>query len=245
MLRPTLSACFALVFVPSLAYAQNIGVAPVQAPPAQVAAPAPAPNAQPDRPAEDPATKSDATGFGFGISLGAMIPGGEVADHVKMSDFYGVQSSLSLTVQGYFHKNFGIVGGVRASFDASGGELCASQCRGYSFQIPILVEAAFKNRKEGFYVNAGFALATRYNVAGGGGITLTARNDGPELKLGMGYRFVLNDSRKNALSIFAGLDRGEFNYLEYSLPGDPVRSGPISHTSAHMTGELGASISFF
>jgi hypothetical protein len=248
MLRPALSTSFALVLVPSLAHAQNVGVAPVQAPPAQTTAPAPTsgPAAQPDRTPEAAHAKSDLTGFAFGLGFDVLIPGGAIASGVDMGDFFGVQSGASLMLQGYAHKNFGLLFGVRASFDSTGGDLCNNECKGYSFQVPVLVEAAFKNRKEGFYLNAGAGFATRYAVSGGG-VMLTARNDGPELKLGLGYRLVFNDARNVGLSFFGGLDHGAFNYLEISGGGNGTTSGAIasSRTAAHNTFELGAQVSWY
>ena len=96
---------------------------------------------------------------------------------------------------------------------------------------------------EGFYGNIGMGLLTRYAVAGGG-VSLTARNDGPELKLGIGYRFLMSDTRKTSVSIFAGIDRGEFSDYDLSS-GSGSSSGSIARRESHTVGEIGATVSFF
>jgi hypothetical protein len=243
------------LLVPAAAHAQGVGVAPAPpaAPPDTATPPHLAPVAAPATPAAgtarpeaatqtDPA-KPDATGAGIALSIGALLPAGEIASGVDMNDFYGVQPAATFLVQGYVHKNFGLAGGLRASYAGSGGKKCPT-CTGYSFQVPVLAELAFMDRKVGPYVQLGMGFGTRFNVAGSG-VTMTSRNDGVEFKFGIGYRFLPGASRRVGFTLFANLDRGEMTSLDVSLPGEGLSELTITRRSSHFTGELGLGVSFF
>jgi hypothetical protein len=102
--------------------------------------------------------------------------------------------------------------------------------------VPEPQGGALSEHRDGF--------ATRYNVAGAG-FTFLARNDAPELKVGLGYRLPFTAARKTGFVLFGGIDYGSITNITFSTPGNPLREGAVSSRTSHFAGEITLGVSLF
>ena len=197
------------------------------APAPATAAPAAAPAK--DAPAAAPASSvppSAGPGFVMVIGSGASFMGGQIAKDLPIA---AGLVSFDLKLGGYITPHFGLMAGVQAGYGAL-FDGCSGTCvNAVHYQLPIVAEYAFKDRRRGAYIEGGIGILSTYLASTG-----DSSDDPPEtlevsspvdFKLGVGYRLPSAASpgktATSALDLRLGVDLGQFKKLEYgSIAGD-------------------------
>lgn len=180
-------------------------------------------------------------GFVLTIGSGASFLGGQAAQGV---DVAGGQMTFELRMGAYFTRHVGIVAGAQGGYGflAKG---CSSHCENaVSYQFPLLVQFAPRDRQRGVYFEAGFAALPTYLASTdgkGGGSPETLSLSAPiDWKLGVGFRVPRKDSNKGAFDVRLGIDLGKFDHVESrTVNGDAV--GDIAPNKMAMHFALGLS----
>jgi len=145
----------------------------------------------------------------------------------------GPGMAFDLRVGAYATPHLGIVAGFRGSYGHKMGG-CGEGCaKGYSLQVPIMLQFAQKDRARGLYGELGLGFATTY---GGSGDGYTYSVSSPvELKLGMGYRLSgANDTRSSlTLDLNFGMDIGKVDKAKLTT-GAARYEGSVDNASTHL-----------
>lgn len=210
---------------------------PVSAAPAPVvAAPEPAVKDVPATAAEETEMPAG-TGFVVGMSSGPTVLAGQIAEGLAVG---GVLATFNLRLGGYVTPHVGILAGLQGGYGAL-LDGCSGLCdKAFSYQIPVVVQYAFRDRRRGAYVDAGLAFVSTYSASTNkpGAAEKIEMSSPVDIKLGAGYRFGLknttNKAEAQALDLRFGLDFGKFKKLSYqttvgSVEGDIVDARQASH----------------
>ena len=152
--------------------------------------------------------------------------------------------TFDLKLGGYVTPHLGIMGGLQAGV-GSMWEGCVDTCANAGhFQIPVVVQYAFKDRSQGAYVEGGLALLSTY-VASTDSKTQSdlppeklALSSPFDLKLGVGYRIPVSTAKDkpstSAFDIRLGADVGQFRTVAYeniagSVEGDIASDRQATH----------------
>ncbi len=196
-------------------------------------------------------TAADGRGVVFDAGVTGVIPAGRAFGDKGLGFAPGL--ALGLDFGFYPTRHFGVTIGGRVSehrvtgwcTDKIGND---ADCGGFTFQAPVMLQYAFKSRKEGFYLQAGVGLFTRYFVVADNG-TFSFGNDFLEGKAGLGYRIRQNalletgKASGRSLDLFAMADVGRFDQVSAHLDGLSA-SGAIDEPALHCTFQVGAKIHF-
>lgn len=192
--------------------------------------------------------ESEARGFVLDFSAGLVVPSGSYVSGLDAASF-GVGVAHSLTVGAYTTPHFGVVGGLRFSYKHQGFSDCDANndCSGFTYQFPVLAQYAFRNRKEGPYLQGGLAFASTYSITSQvGGLTFSSPFD---YKLGVGYRisqaaFIEGPNRpsRNSLDIYANLDFGQFSHIKSTVIGAKFDGDVGADQQTHYMVEVGVAI---
>lgn len=139
----------------------------------------------------------------------------------------------------YVTKHIGFVGGFRGSFAHKVSGCAADSCKGYSLQVPLMVQLA-ATRARGAYGEAGVGLFTKYAMSAG---DVSAKVSSPvELKLGGGYRIGGSGSslldRALAADLNLGVDIGRMTGADVQV-GSRSASASIDHPTIHVVVAFG------
>lgn len=198
--------------------------------------------AQANRPAHSP--EAGLRGVSFGVGTSIVVPGGKYASGVGMGDF-GPGMGVSFMLGAYVSRHLGLVAGVRASHQHQGfsncsGETDEGKCGGLSYQFPVMVQFAFRDRKDGLYLQSGLALASTY-MAHGNATVLTASSPF-DYKFGVGYRHTeALAPRRFGIDGYLNVDVGRFSEISLDRVG-PDLKGQIDRKAIHAAVELGVSM---
>jgi hypothetical protein len=178
-------------------------------------------------------------GVTFRFNGGFMVPTGNFAEGTEsITKYFGPGAALTLLLGYYVTPHFGVLGGVQASYGHTGHceNRSSDGCIGYTLQVPVVAEYAFRNRQRGVVVLAGLGLLTQYRgIAGADSISFT--NGLAEAKLGLAYRFVLTPAEQQTsrgLEINLTTDIGRFSAADLEIRGRRV-SGDITKPAVHAT----------
>lgn len=141
--------------------------------------------------------------------------------------------SFDVRVGTYATPHLGVLVGFRGSYGHSGG-LCGDECsKGYSLQVPLMLQFAQRDRTRGAYLELGLGFGTTY---GGSGDGFTYALSTPiEFKSGIGYRLSgANDARRRlTLDLNLGMDIGSMSHAKLRA-GDVSYDGPIDKAPTHV-----------
>jgi hypothetical protein len=183
-------------------------------------------------------------GFVLSLPLSVAVPGGELAEGVNASSF-GAGMGFGVLLGFYATEHLGVLGGFSGSHSHQGVSNCApnAECKGYRYQVPVVVQYALRNRKEGLYFQGGLGFASTYGiVAGNEALTVSAPFD---LKLGVGYRLPVrfdgqrDKPSRHGLELFAQFDYGQFDRVSETSRTRGELESDIARPSSHHLIELG------
>jgi hypothetical protein len=223
-----------------------------QLPPAAPAAPASEPAAPPvvkDQPATAAATEPPSAGPGFVLTLSS----GLGSLNGKIGEGLGVGAmflTVDLKLGAYVTSHLGFLAGVQGGYGFM-YEGCAGSCtNAFTYQLPIVAQYAFEDRRRGAYVEGGLALLTTYAASTD---TKAHPDASPEtlamsapidLQLGVGYRIAPRDSKRNdSLDLRFGMDVGQFKSVEYGSVAGEV-AGDIASERQAMHFALGLTVGY-
>ncbi len=170
------------------------------------------------------------TGFVLQFGTGVLVPASSFAPGTST---VGPGLAFGLRLGGYATPHFGILVGLRGSFGHDSG-ICGDPCdKGYSLQVPVMLQFAQKDRARGLYGEVGLGFGTTY---GGSGHGVTYELSSPlELKLGTGYRVSgANGARRSAtLDLNFGMDIGALDHAKLTA-GTAKYDGSIDKPSTHV-----------
>ena len=170
------------------------------------------------------------TGFVLQFGTGVLVPASSFAPGIST---VGPGLAFDLRLGGYATPHFGILVGFRGSFGHDSG-ICGDPCdKGYSLQVPVMLQFAQQDRARGLYGEVGLGFGTTY---GGSGHGVTYELSSPlELKLGTGYRVSgANGTRRSAtLDLNFGMDIGALDHAKLTA-GSAKYDGSIDHASTHV-----------
>lgn len=181
-------------------------------------------------------------GFFLGVGVSMVVPAGQYEAGSKIRSFdVGLGGTLLLGV--FFNHRIGLLAGGRISGKHVGKFECPSDfkeadlCGGSSAQVPILLQLAFKDRREGPYVQAGPALFPSYSSYASYADKIEMKASGlMDFKVGVGYR--ATQSNLFGLEFFANMDVGKFSKYSSKYGGQQT-SGEISRKAIHYFFETG------
>lgn len=170
------------------------------------------------------------TGLVLQFGSGVLAPASSFAPGTRT---IGPGIAFDLRLGGYATPHVGILVGFRGSFGHDSA-ICGDACdKGYSLQVPVMLQFAQKDRARGLYGEIGLGFGTTY---GGSGKGVTYELSSPlELKLGVGYRVAgANGARRNAtLDLNFGMDIGKVDHAK--LTASTVKyDGSIDDASTHV-----------
>jgi hypothetical protein len=156
------------------------------------------------------------TGFVLQLGAGVLAP---ASAFVRGTATMGPGVSFDLRLGTYLSPHFGVLVGFRGSYAHSGG-LCGDGCsKGYSYQAPVMLQFAQRDRTRGVYGEMGLGFGTTY---GGSGDDFMLQLSTPvEFKSGIGYRLpAANDARRPAtLDLNLAMDVGTMRNVKARAGG--------------------------
>lgn len=184
----------------------------------------PAPSAA-GSPKDEPATlaggaSSAGPGFVLAVGTGMTYLGGRAAEGASIG---AGLATLELKLGGYLTPHFGLMAGIEGGY---GGVFdgCDGCEKAAHYQIPIVAQVAFTDRRRGAYLEGGFAVLSTYFMhtdpdgpsrVGSETIKMSSPVDA---KLGGGYRFPVGDAvgkPANVLDLRFAVDLGQFTTIDY------------------------------
>lgn len=170
------------------------------------------------------------TGLVLQFGAGVLAPASSFAPG---SSTFGPGVAFDLRLGGYATPHFGVLVGFRGSFGHD-SNICGDACdKGYSLQVPVMLQFAQNDRARGLYGEIGLGFATTY---GGSGHGVTYELTSPiELKLGTGYRVAgANGARRSVtLDLNFGIDIGTVDHAKLTA-GTATYDGAIDSASTHV-----------
>jgi hypothetical protein len=173
-----------------------------------------------EQPKENPPIASD-TGFAASLHGGVVLPKGKLAQDLDMNLGSGI--AIEGRAGYYFTPTLGVLAGIRyASGHTTEG--CSVDCGGYSFQIPVVIEASFSRRTKGVFFEGGFALLPQIETSGNN--ARLKASSAVDAKVGLGYRTpIAIDAKEGRGFLLEGrvnYDVGSYNELEVEVAGRKV-----------------------
>lgn len=198
--------------------------APLARPVVTASAPAPP---EVDRASADPHAVKP-TGFVLQLGSGVVAPASPFARGLRT---FSPGVGFDFRFGGYASQHVGLLVGFRGSYGHSGSD-CGRGCgKGYSLQVPVLLQLA-QDRTRGLYGEVGLGLGTKFGAADDD--AKYSISSPLEFKLGMGYRLAgPNGTRRSAtLDMNLGLDIGTMNHMEVTTAGKKLE-GSLDDAKTH------------